>query len=367
MPLIKMGRKWRKYDLRITLISAEPYLIYSGALPQYMAGFYTWEQTAIDLENLCNRYDVPFRFTKVVSINKDRKTVTTSDGSEISYDYLLLNIGALTKPILEGKNVSAVKPMSKLLDLREKICSGDVDKLLIVGGGAAGSELAMNFSHPQQPNRPRITVVDTNARLLSSFPNTLSTKVASILNQRGVTVLTGQTATEEFAGKFDQTILAAGNQPGSVSIDHSFKTGKGDRILTDNTLRVAGTNSVFAAGDLADVGGNNFPQIGVHAVKQGVVLRKNIKSLLLNKPLVDYKPYSVNPLILSDGPDHAFYVIEKFVLSGRIFAILKNVLDMRWLEKYSKPPEERRSVLQLLRDGYFRTRSKMTIEKQTDS
>jgi len=358
LPLIKMGEKWRKDNIQIKLISAKPYLIYSGALPQFMGGFYEWDQTAIDLEKLCVGYKVPFTADKVVSVDDNRKIVTTSSGNTISYDYLLLNVGASTRPIVEGDNVSPVKPMSKLLDLREEIVSGSVRKLLIVGGGAAGCEIAMNLTHPGLMDQPKVTILDNNDRLLSSFPDKLSAQVTSILNKRGVTIMTGKEASQGFIREFDETILAAGNRPKSVSIKNDFETGVDRRILTEATLQVKGCPNVFAAGDMADVGGNNYPQIGVHAVKQGVLLRKNIKAAILNEPLTQYKPYFTNPLILSNGPDSAFYVMNQWVLKGRVYAILKYMLDMRWLDKYTRNPTQRRSYLKLLKEGIARSGTK---------
>lgn len=355
LPVIKMGRKWKKKNIHIKLISAKPYLIYSGALPQYMAGFYEWEQTAINLEKLCEHYDVPFTVAEVVSVDKNRKSITTSDGSDISYDYLLLNVGASTKPILEGENISPVKPMSKLLDLRQNVVSGSVKKLLIVGGGAAGSELAMNLSHPKLVFRPNITILDKNNRLLSSFPDKLSAQITALLRNRGVTVITGTEASPGFMKQFDQTILAAGNRPESVSMSHNFKTGKNRRILTDESLQVTGSPAVFAAGDMADVHGKDYRQIGVHAVKQGLLLRKNVRAAILGEKLTGYKPYVVNPLILSNGPDSAFFVIDSLVLKGKIYAVLKYMLDMRWLDKYTRKPAKRRSILQLLKEGVTRS------------
>ena len=355
LPVIKMGRKWKKHNISIRLISAKPYLIYSGALPQFMAGFYEWNQTAIDLENLCERYGVPFTAGRVVSVNENKNTVTTSEGSTISYDYLLLNVGASTRPVIEGDNISPVKPMSKLLNLREKLVSGSVRNLLIIGGGAAGSELAMNVSHPEFKHSSNTTIVDKNDRLLSSFPAKLSDEVTSILKERGVAVLTGKDASSGFISTFDEVILAAGNQPGSVSINHNFKTGAEHRILTEETLRVRGNPTVFAAGDMADVNGKNYQQIGVHAVKQGVVLRKNIKAAILGRPLTNYKPYFTNPLILSNGPDSAFFIMNRWVLKGRMYAVLKYVLDMRWLDKYTRKPANRRSDLNLFKEGFKRS------------
>lgn len=355
LPLIKMGRKWKDHNIQIKLISAKPYLIYSGALPQFMAGFYEWDQTAIDLVTLCTRYDVPFTVGKVVSVNKNNKTVTTSNGSQFSYDFLLLNAGASTRPVIKGENVSPVKPMSKLLNLREKIVSGSVQKLLIIGGGAAGCELAMNLSHPESVPRPQITIIDKNDRLLSTFPKKLSSQVTSILNKRRVTIMTGKKSLSSLIKKFDETILASGNQPASVSIDHNFEIGAQHRILTKETLQIKRNPTVFAAGDMADVNGENYQQIGVHAVKQGIVLRKNIKAAILGESLTDYKPYFTNPLIFSNGPDSAFYIINRWVWRGRIYAILKYVLDMNWLDKYTRIPTQRRSYLQLLREGVARS------------
>jgi NADH dehydrogenase FAD-containing subunit len=167
---------------------------------------------------------VPFSAAEVVSVDESLKTVTTSNGKSMPYDFLLLNMGASTNPIIEGDNVSPVKPMSKLLDLRQKIVSGSVQNLLIIGGGAAGSELALNISHPQLINRPEITILDKNDRLLSSFPKRLSTQVSSTLKKRGVTILTSKETSPDLTKKFDESILANENRPESFSLDHNFKT-----------------------------------------------------------------------------------------------------------------------------------------------
>ena len=355
LPVIKMGKKWAKHQIEIKLISAHPYLIYSGSLPQNMAGFYRWNQTAVNLELLCKRYGVSFTADKVISVDRDQKFITTSSGVKISYDALLLNVGSTTQPIIDGINVSPVKPMSKLLELRKKFLNGSVKHLLIAGGGAAGAELALNLSHPALTNRPQITVAEKNDRILSKFPKKLSAKVTAILKNRGVTTLTNHKISNNEKEKFDHIILAAGNRAESTSIHHDFDIGASGRILTEKNLLVKGETHVFAAGDTADVDGNNYRQIGVHAVKQGVVLRHNMRAALLNKPLNTYKPYFTNPLIISNGPDSAFYVMNKLTLQGRIYAILKYILDMRWLDKYTRIPENRRSVYRLLKEGLKRT------------
>lgn len=355
LPLIKMGKKWKAHDLEIVLISEHPYLIYSGALPQFMAGFYEWGQTAINLEKLCSRYGVTFVKSRVESISERSSTVTTSEGQLHSYDYLLINVGAKTVKFKNLENAVPVKPMDELLTLRTRLKNGEVKRLLIAGGGAAGSELALNLSHPQSFAGPEITLLENDSRLLSSFPVKMSNRVTDLLKQRSVNVNTSTPFQPAMAENYDAALIAVGNRPESHSINHHFETGTGERILTDETLRVKGKHTVFAAGDTADVNGHNYQPIGVHAVKQGIILRHNIRASLSGGALKSYEPYPVNPLIMSDGADSAFFVVKNYVFEGRGAAVLKYILDMNWLEKYAKRPDNRRPYTKLLLDGFKRS------------
>ncbi len=355
LPLIKMGRKWKEKNIQIKVVSAHPYLIYSGSLPQYMGGFYSWNQTAVDVEQLCTRYGTDFNSGTVESVNKREKTVVTSDRRKFSYDYLVINVGAETKPLFNSEDVIPVKPMPKLLEIKESLENGEISKLLIIGGGAAGSELALNISHPQSGYDCSITLLEKNKRILSTHSTKLSKHISTILLNRGVTLNTETEISKDVLSNFDHVINAAGNQPRTVSIHHGFDTGSSERILTDSRLRVKGESQIFAAGDTADVDGNDYQQTGVHAVKQGVVLRHNLKAAIYDQPLKKYKPYPVNPLILSNGPDRAFMMIGKWSAGGRFYSILKHLLDMRWIEKYAKEPADRKSNCSLIKEGYKRS------------
>ncbi|MDX1592057.1 MAG: FAD-dependent oxidoreductase, partial [Balneolaceae bacterium] len=343
LPLIKMGWHWKRKNLFITLVSAEDYLVYSGALPQFMGGFYTWQETAINLRQLCQRYGVQFIRARAGGIDNHKQTIRLDDGRELSFDYSVINVGARTSDRPSGSNIHPVKPMSALLPLKEKLESGHCRRLLILGGGAAGTELALNLSHPECTYSPDITLIEKREKLLDGFPRKASETARQILETRGVSILTGESSSADDFDSFDDVILATGNEPESVNIEHSFPTGSENRILTDKTLLISGESCIFAAGDTADVDGKGYEQIGVHAVKQGKTLRVNIQNLLENKSLEAFTPYPVNPLIISDGPDRALFTAADLCLTGRSAAILKYLLDMRWLEKYTKKPDSRRS------------------------
>jgi len=355
LPLIKMGQKWKKHNIQIQVVSARPFLIYSGSLPQFMGGFYSWDQTAVDVEKLCSRYGTDFYPGTVDSIDTGQKSVATSGKKKFSYDFLVINVGAETIPLFNSGKVTPVKPMPKLLEIKKSLEKGEVSRLLIIGGGAAGSELALNISHPKSGYECEITLVEKNERILSSYSKRLSRQVAAILRGRGVIVKTGTGLSERELNHFDEVIIAAGNRPRSITINQNLESGASGRILTDNTLQVKGKPGIFAAGDTADVGGNDYQQIGVHAVKQGVLLRHNLEAAILGRPLKKYRPYPINPLILSNGPDEAFMIMGKISFRGRFFSVLKHLLDMRWIEKYTKEPASRRPFRLLIKEGFKRS------------
>lgn len=355
LPLIKMGHNWKDKNLSITLVSAEPWLVYSGALPQYIAGFYQWQQTSVNLEKLCTRYGTGFINARVISVSPDDKSIELSTGEMLTYDILVINVGSRTPAISHLPNVYPVKPMSKLLSLRDKLEEGTTRKLLIAGGGAAGTEFALNLSHPGRKNRPHITLLEQSERIMSAFPDRAAETAQQILTERGVEIAVNTAFDEESAASFDAVILATGNEPVSLTIDHPFKTGRGGRILTGESLLVQDQDAVFAAGDTADISGMNLPPVGVHAVKQGKLLRENIASSLDGTAMKSYNPWPVTPLIISNGPDHAILTVGNYSFSGKSQAVLKYMLDMHWMEKYTLPSSRRRSRFQLFRDAMRRT------------
>ncbi|MFU8859165.1 MAG: NAD(P)/FAD-dependent oxidoreductase, partial [Cyclonatronaceae bacterium] len=229
LPLIKMGHQWKDKNVSITLVSAEPWLVYSGALPQYIAGFYQWQQTSVNLEKLCGRYGTAFINARITSVNPEGKSIELSTGDTLTYDILVINVGSRTPEISHLSNVYPVKPMSKLLSLRDKLDDGSTRKLLIAGGGAAGTEFALNLSHPSRKNRPQITLLELGERIMSAFPDSAAKTAEHILTERGVEIAVNTAFDGDLAGKYDAVILATGNEPVSLTIDHPFKTGRGGR------------------------------------------------------------------------------------------------------------------------------------------
>lgn len=352
-----MGRKWKAHGLNIVVVSESRYLYYSGAVPQYMGGFYKIDEARIDIKKLCHKYDAIFIEDSVKTINHPERYVSGLKDS-YKFDYLVINTGVISKAADNLDDcVYPVKPMSRLIKLRDRIDEWEVKSLLIAGGGPAGCEIALNLSNASSPKKIKIEIHEYSDKLMSSFPDKLSSGVESVLRARNVELKFNQPWTDEsnLDKDYDAIILATGNRPAILSEAHSFTTDSEGRIRTDQFLMVESSSSIFAAGDVAHAGAKSYPQIGVHAVKQGVTLRHNVLAHHLGNPLKAYKPWKIAPLIISDGCENGYFVTSNKVYSGRWAIILKYMLDMKWLERYTKAPHERRSYVELLKDAMKRT------------
>lgn len=355
LPIIKMGKHWKRKGYSVSLISSEPYLVYSGGLPQHMGGFYSFDEISINLKSLCENYGTEFICGTVTAVHSGQCRIETASGAGYDYDILLINVGVKTAVKHREENVYPVKPMSRLLPLLKKLKNGEAERLLIAGGGAAGIEIALNISHPNSAIQTELTLVEYQSAILPDFPKKAAHIALEALQKRGVRIKTGTSYDTQNAAEFDAVIDATGNYPASQSLVHDLKTGHDNRILTHASLLAQGTKNVFAAGDTADVDGKNYAPVGVHAVKQGPLLRKNINQLLKGQSLSSYKPYPVNPLILSNGNDDAIFTADGFCSRGKWASVLKFVLDINWLEKYKRPKKNRRNLPELFGAGYKRT------------
>ena len=104
-------------NLRITLISNVIDAPYSGMLPGYIEGLYSWREVNIDLYKLTISGNFRFINNFVTKINGNQKLVCFKNRIPISFDYLSINIGIESdfSKILGAKKYSIpLKPISKI-------------------------------------------------------------------------------------------------------------------------------------------------------------------------------------------------------------------------------------------------------------
>jgi len=138
--------------VRLTLITDVRHTPYSGMLPGYVAGLYTFDECHIDLQRLTEFAKVRMLADKAIALDLENNRVICANLPPVSFDLLSIDIGSTpATAIVPGaaEHTIPVKPISKFLAYWEELTAAverspeQKMRIGIVGGGAGGVELAL--------------------------------------------------------------------------------------------------------------------------------------------------------------------------------------------------------------------------------
>lgn len=181
---------------------------------------------------------------KILSIDLDARKATDDQGEEYEYERLLLATGGKPRRLPDAPDAIYFRTLDDYRALRAS--NGDGKRVLVVGGGFIGSEIAAAV----QSNGAETTMVFPEdgvcARL---FPADLSRFVTDYYREKGVEVQTGQLATPELLSSAETVVAGLGIEP-DTELAESAGLAVDDGIVVDEYGH-AGRDDVFAAGDVA--------------------------------------------------------------------------------------------------------------------
>ncbi len=101
-------------------------------------------------------------------------------------------------------------------------------------------------------------------------------------------------------------------------------------------LRSISHAAIFAAGDIIDRVDRKLERSGVHAVKAGPVLAANLRAAIGGTELRQYCPRRRTLYLLGLGDRRAIGTWGRFVATGRFVWWLKDWIDRRFVELYTR-------------------------------
>jgi NADH dehydrogenase len=259
----------------------------------------------------------------VTGVDKAARAVLIGD-KRVAYDYLVLSTGA-RHAYFGHDDWEAVAPGLKTIDdataVRRRIlvafeaaeCSDDAAErarlltFVIVGAGATGVELAGAIAELSRvalaadfrridPGQTRIVLVEAGARVLATFPETLSKAAARTLERLGVELRFGQPVTRCDADgvtvgneRLDcGTVLwAAGVAASPVARWLAVPADKAGRVEVGPGLSIPDHPEVFVIGDAAralNSAGKALPGVAPVAKQQGAYLAEVIRARIDGRP-----------------------------------------------------------------------------------
>jgi NADH dehydrogenase len=266
----------------------------------------------------------------VVAIDAMGKTLRFADNDMpgngmLGYDTLLLASGSTHAYFgHDGWAVDApgLKTLDDALEIRRRILTAferaeaEPDPVAraawltfaVVGGGPTGVELAGTLAEIARhtlrgefrridPGSARILLLEAGARVLSTFPESLSHKARASLQRLGVEVRTGVAVTSIDANGVvlgdnepiaARTVLwAAGVAASPLARSLEVPLDRVGRVIVTPDLSVPGHPEIFVAGDLATVRGENdkpVPGVAPAAKQMGRHVARAIRAQLAGKP-----------------------------------------------------------------------------------
>jgi selenide, water dikinase len=352
--------------VRLTLISREVHTPYSGMLPGLIAGHYGFDDAHIDTGPLARFAGARLYQDEVVDLDLAGRHVICRRRPPVPYDLLSLNIGSTPNTAdVPGANEHAipVKPIDGFLRRFEALQARVLARkgrtaVALVGAGAGGVELLLAVEHRLRQAVTRagfdagglsFVLVSDVADILPSFPAAFRSRFHAILAARGIAVVTGAPVTAVEAGRLilegygpiaaDEILWTTQAAPARWLAKAGLPLDARGFLRVDTTLRVAGHDDVFAAGDTIAFSGRELPKSGVYAVRAGPALAENIRRTLTGRSLRRFRPQREALYLVSTGGRHAVGARNGLVVEGDWVWRWKDWIDRRFMRKFNDLPE----------------------------
>jgi selenide,water dikinase len=351
--------------VRLTLITRDIHTPYSGMLPGYIAGHYDFDDVHIDLRPLARFAGARLYHGEADGLDPGERLVHVPGRPPVHYDLLSINTGSRPRTIdVPGALEYAlpVKPIDRWLRdweaLQTRVLNSQGDfRLLVVGGGAGGVELALSTQHHLKGRlrNQGIQASRLHYELLTDGPEILPTHNAGVrrrfmrvLGERGIAVQLNSkvvnlqpNGVRVESGDFHPadavlwvTDAAAPAWPGKSGL----AVDKAGFIAVDRELRSVSHPEVFAAGDIASLP-EPRPKSGVFAVRQGPVLTENLRRAVTGRPLKPYRPQKRFLGLISTGDRYAVASRGNWSWESRLLWTWKDWIDRRFMQRFNALPE----------------------------
>lgn len=258
---------------------------------------------------------------EVISIDKDKRTITLRNGDHVGFDFLILALGSRHSYFGHKEWESfapGLKTLNDALKIRERIlmsfekaerCNSLSEaqqylNFVIVGGGPTGVEMAgaiaeiayrtmlRDFRHIN-PAMAKIFLCEGLPHILSAYPEKLSNIAKTYLEKMGVEVLTSSRVTEvtdkgvrigDRLIPCHNVIWAAGDEASSVLKTLNIPLDRHGRAIVEPDLSLPDHPEIFVIGDAASakgVDGQPLPAVAPVAIQEGRyvgrILRRHLK------------------------------------------------------------------------------------------
>ncbi len=352
--------------VRLTLICRDTHTPYSGMLPGYIAGHYTYDEVHIDLDRLAQFAGARFFRDEVVALDREARKAICRGRPPVPYDRLSINIGST--PSLDGvpgaaQHAVPVKPIhdfnARWLALLERVRRHPGrTRIAVIGAGAGGVELSLAMQYRlrnelrasgRDPEEIEIHLFDDSPQILPTHNAAVRRAFERVLRSREVVTHTNAAVVQVSAGELrtargetvtaDEIVWVTRASGARWLRDTGLELDADGFIRVTDTLQTLNDPDVFAAGDIASMINHPLEKAGVFAVRQGPPLAENLRRAVSGRALRPYRPQRRWLALISTGDRYAVASRSLLCLEGNWVWRWKDWIDRRFMRKFSEFPE----------------------------
>ncbi len=365
----KLQKLVSSQDCDITLINKNEYHYESTWLHEASAGTREYQDCLYPIASVLNHSKVDFVVDEVTKINKDEKTVETTNGT-YKFDILVVALGfesetfgiaGMKEHAFQIENINTARRIAAHIEERFAHYANSSEKdekdlaILVGGAGFTGIELlgelvekvpALCKEYNIDQSKVKLTCVEAAPKMLPMFSEDLVKYVMNYLEKRGVEfkIATPIVAANEngFVVKVNEqeeqlyanTVIWAAGVRGSKLMEESFDGVKRGRIVVREDLRIDGYDDIFVIGDCSAVmsGERPLPTTAQIAMQQGEFTAAAIQKLLNGEKLSAFA-YDDKGTVCSLGSHDGVGVVFGKEITGKKAAFMKKLIDTRAIFK----------------------------------
>jgi len=351
--------------VRLTVICRDTDTPYSGMLPGYIAGHYSYDEVHIDLARLAQFAGARFVRDEALGLDRDAGKVLCRNRPPLPYDTLSINIGSTPQMSdVPGATEYAVpvKPINGFNERWQRLLGrvrkhAGATRIAVVGGGAGGVELTLAMQYRlrnelrvlgRNPDELRFHLLTGSATILPTHNACVRRAFERVLAARGVELHCNAEVNRVSAGHLQ---TAGGETVDADEIVWVTRAGgapwlRGTGLALDadgciqvtDTLQTVTDPKVFAAGDIASMVNYPLEKAGVFAVRQGPPLAENLRRAVEGRALKPYHPQRRWLALISTGDRYAVASRGALGFQGAWVWRWKDWIDRRFMRKFSQFP-----------------------------
>jgi pyridine nucleotide-disulfide oxidoreductase family protein len=345
-------------EVELTVVSLGLLHHYSGMVPGYLQGTYREEEIAVRVPELVARAGGRFVAGRAVGVSPGERWVrveTEAEGArEIPWDLVSFAIGSNTagvdSPRVAGE-AQRIKPLERVVALQSRLLElaqgGGAAPLAVVGGGAAGVEIAFAMAAllERAGRAHRITILEAGDDILAGYRDRCRARAREILTRRGIAVRAGQRVSAVHRDEVETesgvrvpsrlTVWLTGPVAWPLFQGSGLPLDERGFLRIDDALRSLGEPRIFAVGDCGTLASHpETPKAGVYAVREAPVLWESLKAAVRGGEPPRYQPQRGFLSILNTGDGRALLDYKGVVSHSRWAWRLKDRIDRRFMARY---------------------------------